>query len=252
MAGSKLDCVRSFVPGTFAFFAIIFGSAANFYCQSVKFVQDPGNDDLTLYVSPWNYRTKDSYQSPGSDDIFTYTTCRSYSYLEDSYGFNFNVDATTRTVWSFSIMTPVIGGLLLFFTCLGACMTVNPQRWKCFGILMVFMSIFQGLTLLITSSSICKDNPALQYLEQSDSTLAGTFSNDCVVATGYTLNIVAVVCWFLAGTAAIVLPAPTVIPEHPPQEQTVTYTQKPDGTVEETNVTVVKGQAVPNSPLEKD
>jgi hypothetical protein len=40
------------------------------------------------------------------------------------------------------------------------------------------------------------------------------------------------------------------VAEHPPQEQTVTYTQNADGTVQETNVAVVKGKPVSETPEE--
>ena len=62
-------------------------------------------------------------------------------------------------------------------------------------------------------------------------------------ATGYTLNIIAVVLWFLAGASCYVFDAPVVHAERPVQEQTVTYTQNADGTVSETNV-VIQGKPV--------
>jgi hypothetical protein len=220
--------------------AIILGTAANFVCETVKFVQVPGNADATLYVSPWNFRTKGAVQV--NDEVWVYNTCQYYSSLEDDAGFGFTVDAKTRTVWAFSIMTPILGGLLICMACLGPCRTVPPSQWKCLGNLFIILSIFQGLTLLVQSSSICKNNPIMQYLEVADVSLADTFPDTCERATGYILNIVAVVCWFLAGVLAITCPSPVVFPAEPPQEQTVTYTQNVDGTVNETDVTVVKGR----------
>lgn len=222
--------------------AIIFGTAANFVCETVKFVQEPGNADATLYVSPWNFRTRGVMEVNGQ--VFVYNTCQYYSSLEDSFGSGFTVDAKTRTVWAFSIMTPIIGGLLLFLACLGPCWTVQPSMWKCLGYLLIILSAFQGLTLMVKSSSICSNNPVLQYFDATASDLADTFPDTCEWATGYALNITAVICWFLAGLLAITCPSPEVFPAEPPQQQTVTYTQNADGTVSETNVTVVKGKAV--------
>jgi hypothetical protein len=47
-----------------------------------------------------------------------------------------------------------------------------------------------------------------------------------------------------------VLPAPVLELRQPPQTQEVTYQQNADGTVEETNVVVVKGAAVPDEQAE--
>jgi hypothetical protein len=62
-------------------------------------------------------------------------------------------------------------------------------------------------------------------------------------ATGYALNITAVVLWFLAGMSCYIFPAPVVHAERPEQEQTVSYQQNFDGTVTETNV-VIQGKPV--------
>lgn len=240
---STKRCILFYLPAIFATVAIILGTAANFVCETVKFVQEAGNGDATLFVSPWNFRTKGSIEV--NDQLWVYNTCQYYSSLEDDYGFGYTVDAKTRAVWAFSIMTPIIGGLTLVLACLGPCRTVPPSQWKCLGYLFIILSIFQGLTLMVQSSSICTNNPLMQYLDVAASNLAETFPDTCERATGYALNITAVVCWFLAGVLAITCPSPEVFPAEPPQEQTVTYTQNVDGTVGETNVAVVKGRAVP-------
>lgn len=198
---------------------------------------------MTIYVSPWSYRGKNSVEVNG--ETFIYNTCSYYNTLEDNFGFNYSIDAKTRTVMAFSIITPVIGGLMLIGACWANCRAFSDKRWKSIGAIFVFMSIFQGITLLVQSSSICNDNPVLQYIAATSPDLYDTFASDCEWATGYILAITGVALWFVAGACCFVVPAPVVVPEHPPQEQTVTYTQKPDGTVEETNVTVVKGHAVP-------
>jgi hypothetical protein len=230
------------LPAFFATVAIILGTAANFVCETVKFVQEAGNADAIFFASPWNFRTKGAVQV--NDQVWVFNTCQYYSSLEDDYGFGFTVDAKTRTVWAFSIMTPIIGGLLVVMSCFGPCRTVPPSQWKCLGYLFIIASVFQGLTLMVQSSSICNNNPVMQYFEVAAGNLADTFPDTCERATGYALNITAVVCWFLAGVLAITCPSPEVFPADPPQQQTVTYTQNADGTVSETNVAVVKGKAV--------
>jgi hypothetical protein len=256
----RLLIVRSFLPAILSLTAIIIGTAANFYCQTVQFVPDTAaTDSLTLYASPWSYMTAGGGSDWQDDDnSFTTTTCRYYSYLEEDSvgGFQYTVDGTTKAVRAFSIMTPVVGALLVVGTCLGPCSTSSssyfgrPGRWRTIGILLVVTAVLQGLTLLVTRSSICTDNPAVQFLDAIaySSPSSGTFPGQCDPSAGYGLNVAAVVCWVLAGVFAIVFPPPAggVVPAaHPPQEQTVTYVQNPvDGTVQEAHVTVVRGRPV--------
>eukprot|EP00529_Nitzschia_sp_RCC80_P028280 CAMPEP_0113485164 /NCGR_PEP_ID=MMETSP0014_2-20120614/24342_1 /TAXON_ID=2857 /ORGANISM="Nitzschia sp." /LENGTH=267 /DNA_ID=CAMNT_0000378801 /DNA_START=87 /DNA_END=890 /DNA_ORIENTATION=+ /assembly_acc=CAM_ASM_000159 len=241
----KMGCLKAFLPGTLGVCAIVLGTAANVFCETIKFTQNPGHDDLTLYAGPFSYRTKGQSEWPDGS-TYIYTTCRYYGYLEDNYGFNYYVDATTKAVWSFAIMTPILGAFYILCACLAPCVTnIGESRWKSLGCLLITLSIFQGITLMVQSSSICNNNPTLQYINSVDPTgeLAGTFPTTCEWATGYTLNIIAVVLWFLAGASCYVFPAPIVHAERPVQEQTVTYQQNPDGTVAETNV-VIQGKPV--------
>ena len=112
------------------------------------------------------------------------------------------------------------------------------------GFFFLLTSALQGLNLLIDTSSICTDNPAIQYLEVTNPDLANTFPDSCDRADGYAMQIVAVALWALAGLATLVIPEPEVVHAHPQQQQTATYTQKPDGTVEEAVVVAVEGNPV--------
>jgi hypothetical protein len=230
---------KSCLPAIMGGCAIILGTAGMLYCETVMFAPTSGN---SLYVSPWYYRSEEVVQRNGN--TFVTTTCRSYNYIEDNLGFNYSIDAKTRTVMAFSIMTPIIGGLALIGACLAPFLSVGEKRWKLIGTVFILMSIFQGLTLLVQSSSICNDNPFLQYLAASSPTDLETFPDECAWAAGYKMAITAVALWFVAGVCCHVTPPPSRDHKHPPQQQTVTYTQNPDGMVEETNVTVVKGHAV--------
>lgn len=112
------------------------------------------------------------------------------------------------------------------------------------GVLFLFTGVFQGITLLIQSSSVCRDNPVIQYLEANKPDLSNTFSSNCELGAGFGLNIASVVLWVTAGFCTFVFPSPLVVREHPREEQTVTYTQNPDGTSQESHVTIVKGVPV--------
>lgn len=235
---TKLSCILSFLPSIFAIGAIILGTGANAYCESVKFPQIQGNEDLVLFAGPWMYRTTNSYE--WNNGTFVHVTCQKYDYL----GFDYTVDAKTKTVRAFAIMTPVVGVLCIILACLGPCVGRAAARWKCMGATFILLSVFQGITLLIASSSICYDNPVLQFLEADNPDLAQTIPEKCEWGTGFKVNIAAVVLWFLSGACTFVVPAPLLMHEHTHQEQTVTYTQNPDGTVSENHVTIIKGTPV--------
>lgn len=239
---TKFTCFRGFLPSIFSAAAIVLGTAANTFCENVMFRQKSGNDDLVIFVGPWSYRAPYSPEWGGS--TLVYSTCRSYSYLEEYQGFDYTIDAKTRTVQAFSIITPLVGGLLLILTCCGTCGKSLSKSWKIIGYLLFLTSALQGITLLIENSSICYDNPVIQYLEAKNSDLAGTFPSECKWAGGFKINVAAVLLWAVAGACCLLLPPPLVIHERPRQEQTVTYTQGPDGKVQETHVAVVKGTPV--------
>lgn len=211
------------------------------YCETVVF--DPLAGE-SLYASPWYYRSKNEVQINGQ--TFVRTSCLSYKYIKDDLGFSYSIDAKTRTVMAFSIMTPIFGGLALVGACLAPCLGIGESRWRLIGVVFILMSVFQGITLLVQSSSICNDNPFLQFLAANypDELESSNFPEECSWALGYKMAITSVALWFVAGVCCYVIPVPVVKGRRPPQAQTVTYTQRPDGTVEETNVTVVQGHAV--------
>lgn len=239
----KSTCFRSLIPFILGLLAFLLGTAPNLQCETVSFTQIEGNNDLVLLAGPLSYRTKSVSDWP--DYSFASKSCRNYRQLEKNTGFKYEADSKTKTVWSFSVLTPLLGVVVLFKALLiGICGKSRGSTfgggWKAIGVFSLVASVFQGLNLLIDSSSICLDNPALQYLESTNADLADTFPDSCELAMGYSLGIAAVVLWALAGLSTFVIPEPVVL-NHPKQEQTVTYIQKADGTVEEARVAIVKG-----------
>jgi len=234
------DGCKIFIPAILGTVAAVCGTAANLYCQSVSFPQT--TSDGSLDVSPYYYRTKDVVEAFG--DEWVVQTCRNYRYLDRELGFEYEFDSTAKTVRAFAVMTPVIGGLGLVYAYLAPCLPHSPAQWKAMVPVFLIACLFQGITLLILKSSICTNNPVVQYLEQESPIVEKTLEEDCEKGTGYILNIIGVVFWFLAGISFLIIPAPTATGREPVQTQTVTYQQNADGTVEETNVTVVKGTTV--------
>lgn len=253
------SCLQSLVPFVFALAALILGTAPSFYCETLKITQEDGNADLVLLAGPYTYKLSDGGDSgwsnygsfaTGSSGLFGgYGECQRYGALERNTGFKYEADHATRTVWAFSILTPLLGILLAAkavsaATCPGFFGLANKGSWKCLGYSLVATSVLQGLTLLSQASSLCDNNPFFQYLDYTGSELTGTFPATCEWATGYSLQIAAVALWALAGGSTFLIDEPVVNYKHPHVEQTVTYTHAPDGNIEEARVTVVKGTPV--------
>jgi len=228
-------------PAILATAALICGAAGTFYCETLEF---PTKDsDTILFVGPWSYRTR-NYVEVG-EDVWVVQTCRSYNYLEKELGFSYEIDSKTRTVMAFSILAVFFGGLGTFgaylFPCGGA---MSDSRWKGIGNIFFFVSVLQGLTLLVQSSSVCLNNPVLQFLDSTDTTVRQSLGDECEWGPGYRLTISSVALWIAAGLSPYVFKYPEINSSEPPQSQTVTYQRNADGTVEEVNVQVVKGTPV--------
>ncbi len=228
-------------PAILATAALICGTAGALYCETMQFPQE--GSDAILFVGTWSYRTRNYVQA--GDEIWVIQTCRNYNYLERELNFAYDLDSKARTAMAFSILAPLVGGFGTVVAYLAACGgALSDSRWKAIGNAFMLACVLQGLTLLIQSSSICFDNPVMQLLESQGNSIRDSLSDDCEWGPGYRLIISSVVLWFLAGLSTRVLECPKFDRSEPSQSQAVTYQRNPDGTVQETNVQVVKGAAV--------
>lgn len=235
--------VTAFVPAMLATVAVICGTAGTMYCETVQFPQQ--NSDAILLAGVWSYRTRAYVQV--NDQVWVFNTCQGYNYLDRELGFDYEVDSKTRTVMAFSILALIFGGLSVFLAYLAPCARGGGRLegvWKKMGNLFLLTSLFQGLTLLMQSSSLCLDNPALQIMESTSPNIRETFGDECEWGAGYRLIITAVVFWILAGASTYMVSPPKLLASEPTQTQTVTYQRNPDGTVTENHVDIVKGNAV--------
>lgn len=235
--------LKSFLPIVLAISALILGTAPSFQCETLQFPQVENDVGHVLLVGPFTYRTK--YAKEWSDQTFAAQTCRNYGGGRGGLDFDYEKDAKTDTVWAFSIITPIIGLLIIlkgFFqiTCGGW----GKGGYACMGYSYLFTAFCQGLVLIVEISSLCYDNPAMQYLEANNAELASTLSGECEICTGFVLQCVAVALWIMAAGATFWVKDPVVVNEYPSQQQQVTYTQNVGGAVEEKNVEIVKGDAV--------
>lgn len=233
----------AFIPGIVALVAFGLSIMSNFWCETIAFeplLGDGENAVLpTRTFAPFYAREilVNSVSTSGKEYLVVAPRCVS---LPDGL----TKDAKWKTTQAFAIITVIIGGVMLFWTLLAPCLNMGNQFWKKAGFLYIFCSLTQGLTLLFLQSNACLDNSSISSRP--------AYSGDCKWDWGTRTNITSVVFWFIAGVLMIgVIPAPQAPERPPPETQTVTYTQNPDGTVEETNVvkgTYVAGQGIVNNP----
>jgi hypothetical protein len=183
-----------------------------------------------LHFSPWYMQKttlEDSYVSDGTLYYTVRDECVTWGEDED-------------TKWNFvkaiTIITPILGGILSLMVCMSACgISSVIKMWHCIAMTyIVVLTLFQGLGFLIFQSNACEENPVKRKLENELAKVAEKYPNltnaiassgafdkltnttdggiiwdsDCSWDKGSTFNVVAVVCWFLAGAFMLVLGAP--------------------------------------------
>jgi hypothetical protein len=231
------DFLRAYVPVIFATGAFFMGLLGNLYCETIAFEPQSSTDDLqTLFFGVYYYKGYEVVQLPPDSRTVVREAC--FQYPEGT-----EFDAKWKTAKSFAIITPIIGGFVLFWSWLAPCWYVGMQRWRKMAYVFLIMTLFQGLTLIFLSSSACKSNPVISSLAQEESIF---YQQECSFGWGTKVNIAAVVFWFIAGVLMLtIIPPPRRPARGPPETQTVTYTQteQPDGTKIQTETTV-KGQYI--------
>ena len=239
---SVKEVVVAYIPAILATIAVICGVASNLYCETLQFPQVSGR--ATLLVGVFSFRTTDAEEI--DNETWVDTACQNYGWLDKDLGFDYELDAKARTAMAFAIIAGFVGGIATFFSFVLPCSGNNAYESRSKKLSTVFFvtSVLQGLSLFIHSSSLCNNNPVLQYLESSNSLLRETFGDECEWAAGFRLNITSVVFWILAGLAMKYMGPPNYSAHAESQVQTVTYQQNEDGTISEANVTIVKGAAV--------
>ncbi|KAG7371848.1 hypothetical protein IV203_017990 [Nitzschia inconspicua] len=189
----------------FAFLALICGVYGVFTCNALQFEQE--NGDGAISVGLFGYRTK-AY-TVVSDEIWVSNVCVKYNELND---FGYTTDKMTESLQALSISLAVIGTVFTILSCFVPCLpTVHPLAWKGLGLIFLVCCILQGCSLLMLQSSICLDNPVIQYLTATGNNgILNTLQDpeQCGRASGFKMSISAVVFWFVAGVIPLIVPAP--------------------------------------------
>lgn len=181
--------------------AITCSLLSSFWCEMVEFhsVSIFGKQSgPNLQFGLWGKRTVDFYvdnsSTNGQATIYAKDKCTKYETNE-------NMDTKWKTARAFSIISPVLGVLST-----GAgLVTSDSNHIRMIGIfLMVFVTLFQGLTLLVFRSNLCERLPLLDESPLYYALLVLLYPNSCVMAGGTIANIVSIIFWFLTGVTMIV------------------------------------------------
>jgi hypothetical protein len=247
------------IPFTCAALAFLCSMIFSFWCDSIQFpLAGGGGGGSTsaefasdVRLGPWYWRQTDVVPvGAGGATLGDRTRVRNRCVALPGA---LEIDPAWKAVRAFSIMVPVIGGLLAAAIMFANCTYfLRDSTWKAIAVAFsVLLTLFQGLEFLLLQSNACSMNPLLY-----DSSLAtenwtervdAMYGTDCEWSAGSTANVFAVLFWFLAGATMLWLGPPQRPPVPPVETQTVTYerTVQPDGTTAIMETAVVKGVAVP-------
>jgi hypothetical protein len=240
--------------------AFMFSLVGSFWCQSIVFSTDgtwPGTIDFVpsdFKLGPW-YQQETVLQSrtniDGMTNYFVRDVCSDFSGSVD-------IDSKWKAVRAFSIITPILAGLLtglLFFN--NCSYYLSERSWNIVMLMfLILIPLFQGLSFLLLDSNACNLNPLLNANPSPDTVDASTWvewisaaypNGDCSWDTGMSLNVAATVLYFVTALCMKWAGNPRPPPVEPPQTQEVTYERQvaPDGTVKVVEANVIKGTAVP-------
>lgn len=243
--------------------AFLCSALSSFWCDTISF--DVSNDynrsssggvtPQHFQLGPWSQRETEIVQvnaGGGESYLFVRDVCRSLPSGVD-------VDGKWKAVRAFSVIALLWGGALTVIIFFANCSYfLSDVGWKGVAVqLAVAVTLCQGLTFLLLDSNACSTNPLLAATPPAGfsnaaytALIESVYEPECSWGAGMTTNVVATVCWFLAGTVMLVVGVPTAPPREPPETQQVTYerTVRPDGTVGVVETAVVKGTAVPPAP----
>jgi hypothetical protein len=159
-------------------------------CNFVQFNVISGySEPLSLQFGMWRLRT------------WTFAATVDAAYLIEgcgSYPDGIDIDPSWKAARAFSIMAFIFGLFVLIGSCVAGCAIISDRGIKTYGVLApgyLLTAIFQGLTLLLLNSNVCRDNGLVK--EAMDLTRV-TFTDVCSIGQGAKLIISATVFWFAA------------------------------------------------------
>lgn len=213
----------SFLPSIFVTVAFILSVCAHAVCD---FTERTVTLELNYAnaAAPAQNQTFLSYTRGIS--FWAYEGVGEYEGICLQYPDDFERDAAWKAGQAFGIMSSVIGGLTMIALWFASCVPFTETAFRACGAILIFVTLFEGLTfLLLDSSQLCQDFVLFGGIQ---------FSVECTMARGTRLGISAIVFWFASAMGCCISSPPEVPTDRPVRRQktTVTKTVLPDGTRE--------------------
>jgi hypothetical protein len=205
-----MNSVATLLPIIFGTLALCLGAFGNFGCRLVEFPNIGAAIEAPRIIEAgiFGYQTIGYLGTDAEGTLWVTEVCRSYTDIEDVWRYSYDVDRKMDAIQIIAIVIVAVGGIMLIGSCVTLCAPCHPILWKLYGLTFLVMSILQGVTLLVLKSSVCLDNPVLQYLEARNPTRREIYPDECEWGMGFRMSITATVFWFVAGAVALAIPAP--------------------------------------------
>jgi hypothetical protein len=157
---------------------MVFGTLGLATCKAFVFDQDPSDGVSQVFVGLYGYQT--TAVAVTDEYIWVSDVCVSYNSLTtvDGSAFPYEMDGTAEALQKMGYSIAAIGGIFLILSCCAPCFSGPLARmWKCIGAVIILCGILQGITLMMQNSSICTNNPIMQFLEVYSTAFYNTLEN---------------------------------------------------------------------------
>jgi hypothetical protein len=163
--------------------AVALSVAASVWCEFVKF-ELPGG--ANPYMGPWRYQSFVTVIDGGN--IYQVEKCKPYPD-------GIKLDSLWKMSRAATVIAPILGTVALLPTFF--------RKSPCMGgVFLLLASLFQGLTMLLLDSDLCmvSKSPIFQAFP-----LLSLFIDDCTMASGAIISVVAAALFFLAAIPAFLV-----------------------------------------------
>jgi hypothetical protein len=168
--------MKPILPICFIALGFTLGLLATLRCRMFVFHQTPDAGGSEVFVGMFRYET--TFVAATESYIWVSDVCVRYDNLQTATGpFDYTLDSKAEAMQSLSIAVSVIGGLFMILACIAPCASFGPKMWKGTAVIIVITCIMQGCTLMVQSSSLCYDNPVIQFLEEYYPAVYSTLEN---------------------------------------------------------------------------
>ena len=228
----ELNCLKDFhfyiiisfcssiIPSVFAVVAFFLAWMGTLGCRFIQFdltttnnstttsstitSTTPTQDLITVHFGIWYRQSVELYNYTASGNgYYQVSTCTNYNNND------IDVDPSWMAARAFSTMVLILGGTSLLIALVTCCCVGNtcvPSNIDLMnGIIYLFVSLLQGLTLIILSSQLCQNNGDITKMMENGDVIIdnNNFPEKCNLSQGAKYVIPATVLWFFAGIMSL-------------------------------------------------